>query len=376
AALSDEGSVTLSITSQGASSSSHSSTLAMSRTNSGSLHSFVVSHSATKSTLAMSRTNSGSLHSFVVSHSATNILFMTSSAFVSSSGTTPSTATLSRRLSVTATTSKSISSSTSITMNASRSRSATTGASASDTNGATLSHATVGGTASITPTTLTSHSTISSVTNTRSKASRSHSATRRTPSPSASTYCALVAADGATSLSSLNPLDAGTILYGELPPETVLDVSAASLSRAALLRSSPLGANVSLSLGGTIRGGPVDGWGLVSATVDVLPVDLLLFPLLTAVVPSTLLSTVVVGRTQSLVVLIGPPNATSPPRWLPTSLSTFRDVTLVLRLLLRCPTDQSITATVSVSVACPGEVQPLASEVRMAGSVAQYSTSF
>ncbi|CUF38354.1 Hypothetical protein, putative, partial [Bodo saltans] len=211
AALSDEGSVTSSV-SHDASSTSYSSTLATSRTRS-----------------------SGS-HSSVVGPSATNIVSMTSSTSLSRSGTTQSTATLSRRLSVTSTTSKSISSSSSITMNASWSRSATAGAAASHTMGATLSLATVGAAASITPTTLTSHSKTASVSNTRTKASRSHSGTQRSVSPSASTHCALVAADGAASLGSLNPFDAGTIINDELPAGTVLDTSAASLSRAALLR--------------------------------------------------------------------------------------------------------------------------------------------
>ncbi|CUG89340.1 GPI-anchored surface protein, putative [Bodo saltans] len=155
AALSDEGSVTPSVSHDA--SASYSSTLAMSRTNSGS-------------------------HSSVASHSATNIVSMTTCTSLSSSATV--------------TFSKLISSSTSITMNASWSRSATTEASASDTMGATLSLATVGASASITPTALTS------VSNTRSKATRSHSATRRTASSSSSTYCALVAADGAASLAA------------------------------------------------------------------------------------------------------------------------------------------------------------------------------
>ncbi|CUG06490.1 Hypothetical protein, putative, partial [Bodo saltans] len=131
-------------------------------------------------------------------------------------------------------------------------------------------------------------------------------------------------------------------------------------------------------LGGTIRGGPVDGWELVSALVQAFPIDSL-FPLVVATAPTTLLSTAVAGRTQTLAVLLDPPltfgTNPSSPRWLPTSLSTFRSVTLVLKLSLRCPTDHSISTDVSFEVPCPGQVQPLASEVKSASFVALYATS-
>lgn len=58
--------------------------------------------------------------------------------------------------------------------------------------------------------------------------------------------------------------------------------------------------NLSLSLGGTIRGDPVlDGWRVVGSVVNVFPSDSL-FPLLSAVVPVMLKSTTVGGRKQSL----------------------------------------------------------------------------
>lgn len=100
------------------------------------------------------------------------------------------------------------------------------------------------------------------------------------------------------------------------------------------------------------------------------------FPLLTSTVPFSLLSAAVVGRNQSLLLLLYPPNSTSPSRWLPSSLSIFRDVTLGLQLTIRCPTDESATSDVSVVVPCPGQVQPLASEVKSLSIVAQYSALF
>ncbi|CUG91795.1 Hypothetical protein, putative, partial [Bodo saltans] len=97
-----------------------------------------------------------------------------------------------------------------------------------------------------------------------SRASNSPSHTRRTATASASTYCALVPADGESSLGSLQPLTASSVPHGVIPlsiqTTSVLGTSPAPLTRSDLLRNVPLGANISLSLGGSIRGGPVDGW--------------------------------------------------------------------------------------------------------------------
>ncbi|CUG89613.1 transmembrane protein, putative [Bodo saltans] len=216
----------------------------------------------------------------------------------------------------------------------------------------------------------------SSPSRSNSQAAKSASITRR-PSPSATTYCALVPADGELAVGRLQVFNESSATSGAIPLRPSLlgtSPGAARVSRAVLLRNTPFGANLSLALGGTIRGGPVDGWRIVNVAMDVVPVNSLL-PLLTAVVPFTLMSDAVVGRTQSLAVMIDPSNATTPPRWLPASLSTFRDVTMVLQLSLRCPIDDAITAIVTVQVPCPGEVQPLASEVKAAGGVAQYSAS-
>jgi hypothetical protein len=152
-------------------------------------------------------------------------------------------------------------------------------------------------------------------------------------------------------------------------------VGAAAIGRAALLRNLPLMLNVSLALGGTIGSDMGDGWLLVSAVLNVLQAGPS-FPLLTAAVPFAVLSSDVVGRQQFLAIAISPPNSTSPPRWLPTSLSTFRAVTLELRLVLRCPTNPSIAVGIVVEVPCPGQEQPLTSEVKAAGIAAQYSTLF
>ncbi|CUG86610.1 membrane-associated protein, putative [Bodo saltans] len=280
------------------------------------------------------------------------------------------------------------------TRSVSTTMSSTIGPSASHSVVATVSNATVAVTFSLSlsltvtlsvtfsPTSLSvSAPTLSSLqslshSRSRSGASKSPSSTRRTTSLSASTYCVLVPADGGTSVGNLQPVEASTMSSGVIPLSTLAPATGvASLSRAALLRNVPFGANLSLSLGGTIRGGPVDGWGLVGAALDVLPAGSL-FPLLTAVVPFTLMSTDVVGQKQSLVLLLRPPNATTPARWLPTSLNTFRDVTLVFHLSLRCATDRSVTTVVNLRVPCPGEVLPLAAEVSAAASVAQYSTLF
>ncbi|CUG92165.1 membrane-associated protein, putative [Bodo saltans] len=218
----------------------------------------------------------------------------------------------------------------------------------------------------------------------RSGDSKSHSHTGNSSSASVTAFCALVPADGQSSVGSLQPLNVSVMPEDAIPIINTLttssgwnDTSVAPLSRVSLLRSVPLGVNLSLFLGGTIRGGSVDGWGLVRVTVNVLPVaGSSAFPFLTAVVPYTLLSNDIYHRTQQLLLLIFPPNATAPARWLPTSLSAFTDLTLSLQLSLSCPTEQSITIDVIVEVPCPGEVQPLASEVKIAGRVAQFSSSF
>ncbi|CUG86924.1 membrane-associated protein, putative [Bodo saltans] len=216
-----------------------------------------------------------------------------------------------------------------------------------------------------------------SVSRSRIVASKSSSMTGFSATKSASTLCALVPADGESSGGKLHPFLAN--VDGAMPLTPMTDVGlgnavrASRLNRSLLLRTAPLVANLSLSLGGTIRGDALDGWELLSVAMDVLLVDSQ-FPLLTAAVPFTVLSTKAAGRTQSLVVLFDPPRETM-PRWLPASLSTFRDVTLVLQLSVRCPANGSIIVLVTIVVPCPGEVQPLTSEVSNAASVARYSTS-
>ena len=96
-------------------------------------------------------------------------------------------------------------------------------------------------------------------------------------------------------------------------------------------------------------------------------------PLVTAEMPLTLLSANVVARQQFFAVVLRPPNTTG--RWFPSSLNTFRAVSLVVTLVLRCPTDPTISADVAVEIPCPGQEQPLAEEVKAAGTAALYSTS-
>ncbi|CUG93209.1 Hypothetical protein, putative, partial [Bodo saltans] len=212
-----------------------------------------------------------------------------------------------------------------------------------------------------------------SVTSSSSKATRTASSTRRTPSPTATMYCALVPADGTNSVGRLQRFNSTALvsvpIVGTVSASTF--VSAASISRAVLLQNLPLGMNISVSFGGTIRGGPADGWALVSATMDVVAANAVV-PLVTAEVPLTLLSANVVDRQQSFAVVLRPPNATG--RWLPSSLSTFRPVSLVVTLVLRCPTDPTITVDVAVEIPCPGQEQPLAEEVKAASTAALYST--
>ncbi|CUG93631.1 transmembrane protein, putative, partial [Bodo saltans] len=158
-------------------------------------------------------------------------------------------------------------------------------------------------------------------------ASITASITTRTPSPSVTMYCALVPADGTSSVGSLQRFNSTALslvpIVGTVSASTF--VSAAPINRAVLLQNLPLGMNLSVSLGGTIRGGPADGWTLISATINVAASDSIL-PLLTAVVPFTLLSANIVGREQTFVVVLRPPNTTG--RWLPSSLNTFRAVSI------------------------------------------------
>jgi hypothetical protein len=76
-------------------------------------------------------------------------------------------------------------------------------------------------------------------------------------------------------------------------------------------------------------------------------------------------------------VLLSAPTADSggSPRWLPSSLTAFRAAVLAVTLVWRCPADPSVTASVVLRVPCPGEAQPLAAEVKAAGTAAQYSAA-
>ncbi|CUI14300.1 GPI-anchored surface protein, putative [Bodo saltans] len=233
---------------------------------------------------------------------------------------------------------------------------------------------------SISSTMSSSQSPSSSVqTPSRSGTTESHSHSQRTPSTSATFYCAMLRADGETSAGNLHPFNWSNVpdRVIALSPEIVAlrtsSAVATPVSREDILQSLPLGSNLSLSLSGTIRGGQVDAWGLVRVKMDVTTVGSS-FPLFTDIVRATIMSTTVIGRKQLLTLLLHPPNATTPPRWLPMSLSRFRSVTLVLQLSLLCPTSDSITSDVIVELPCPGEDQPLASEVKAAGTVAQYSS--
>ncbi|CUG13641.1 transmembrane protein, putative, partial [Bodo saltans] len=197
-------------------------------------------------------------------------------------------------------------------------------------------------------------------------------------SPSSSIYCALVPANNARSVGGLMALAESSSSYVTIIPESTVNVSltSQSLERGILLLPSKFALNLSLQLGGTIRGGPVNGWALVSVLLNVLSTDAL-FPLLTDSLSFTVNSTNVVDREQTLVIVLQPPRfSAKDPRWLPTSLSTFRTVTLHITLLLRCPTDPNVTSDVIVIVPCPGELQPLASEVKSAGIAAQFLSFF
>ncbi|CUG88630.1 membrane-associated protein, putative [Bodo saltans] len=208
-----------------------------------------------------------------------------------------------------------------------------------------------------------------SVTSSSSKATKSASSTRHTPSPTVTMYCALVPADGTNTVGRLQRFNSAAVvsvpIVGTVPMSTF--VSEAPISRAALLQNLPLGMNLSVSLAGTIRGGPADGWALVSATMNVVAANSVV-PLVTAGMPLTLLSANVVARQQSFAVVLRQKKN-------PSSLNTFRAVSLVVTLVLRCPTDHTISADVAVEIPCPGQEQPLAEEVKAAGTAALYSTS-
>ncbi|CUI14948.1 Hypothetical protein, putative [Bodo saltans] len=206
-------------------------------------------------------------------------------------------------------------------------------------------------------------------------ASPSTSATRTDDSRSHTPafHCALLLSDGATSAGTLEQFNANA-------PEEVVALApangtllAAPVSRSAVLRNPPLAVNLSFFLGGTIRRGLQDAWRPTRVMLNVLPADAS-FPLLTAAVPFTTESIVTLYRNETLVLLLYPPNSKSPPRWLPSSLSTFRDVTLVLQLTIRCPTDESATSDV-IGGAVP-RAGALESEVKSLSIVAQYSALF
>ncbi|CUG91400.1 membrane-associated protein, putative [Bodo saltans] len=265
---------------------------------------------------------------------------------------------------------------------------------------ATLSSTGSGRTPSFTPKTLSAQSTTTlsstrcvtrsasvSVSDTISSsiATKTPSTTRRTSSSSVTIFCALIPADGSTSVGTLQSFDTDLISHplidvvsaaptqeAALATLNASNIVAESIGRAILFQNLPFGVNITISLGGTIRGGPVDGWRTDRVVISVLDGNSEL-PLSSAsVVPFIVIFTKVVGRQQFLAIELQTPTATS--RWLPSSVSTFRAVSLVITLVLECPTDASITDDVVVVIPCPGVEQALVAEVKAASRATQYST--
>lgn len=199
-----------------------------------------------------------------------------------------------------------------------------------------------------------------------------YSATKHQASPSISEYCSLVPAV------SGDVVTLQTILIQSADNATtgMVALNAAGISRQNLLASAPLVANLSLTLGGPFRGddGASDGWSLVGVWLDVLAADLTAPVLLTASVKFTVLSSSVVGRDEAVVVVLRPPNASGVAQWLPTALSAFSAVTLQFRLSLQCPTNVATMQDAVVTVLAPAQVVSLATEVKAASTVAQYSS--
>jgi hypothetical protein len=222
-----------------------------------------------------------------------------------------------------------------------------------------------------------------------SRPTESRSITRRTLSPSPTLYCALgLPPDGGSILPLTHdaaPASAAVVLVLEDAAPAAprpLVASAASVARALLLVPDlAFAVNLSLRLSGSIRSGrPLDdAWNLTRAVLNVLQdSNGAAVPLLTSDAPFTTAHTMIAGRQQFTAVFLSAPTTNSSsgtPRWLPESLSTFRATTLAITLVWRCPTDPRAFVSILLQVPCPGEAQPLASEVKAAGTAAQYSAS-
>jgi hypothetical protein len=211
--------------------------------------------------------------------------------------------------------------------------------------------------------------------------------TRCMPSPSPSLYCALSLPLGGDAI--LQPLRLD--VDGAVPESTtvvlVLDnaslplplvLTTAGVARSLLLIPDLiLAVNLFLVSGFVRSGRPLDdAWVLSHVVLNVLAVGAFI-PLRTDAVPFAASPTVLGGRHQFTAVFLSAPavDSVGAPRWLPASLTVFRSTTLAFTLVWRGPADADITASVSIQVPCPGEVLPLATEVKAAGIAAQYSAS-
>jgi hypothetical protein len=206
----------------------------------------------------------------------------------------------------------------------------------------------------------------------------------RTPTPSPSLSCALGLPPKGGSIHPLTgdavpAVTAVVLVLDDAVPPQALVAAATGVARSLLVVPGLLLAvNLSLRLSGSVRssGRPLDdAWTLIHANLNVLQdAGGAAVPLLTEAVAFTTAHTTLAWRQQFTTVILSTPSTRhSPPRWLPASLSPFRVVMLAITLVWRCPEDPSITTSVVVQVPCPGDAQPLAAEVKAAGTAAQYS---
>jgi hypothetical protein len=153
-------------------------------------------------------------------------------------------------------------------------------------------------------------------------------------------------------------------------------IVATPLARGILLASNAtIGLNLSLLLvDDAIDHNDLLAWTLHSATRDVVmaPQSSSEYTLPNAAAPVFLQSFVRTSRvTASFVCVLDAPA----PGWLPADVSPFRDVTLVLRIVLRCPADQTQRRDFVIEVPCPG-YRTLASAVSVGATASQFTASF
>jgi hypothetical protein len=141
-------------------------------------------------------------------------------------------------------------------------------------------------------------------------------------------------------------------------PEGV--ITSAPLSRRALSSDLPLALNLSVVVlrdsGGNSSGSADDRWRLVRITLD-RQAEASSRSVESLNISFTTIATMIEdGEHVWVACLMYPP----PSHWLPTSWSEVRAATLVLRLVLQCPTDANATSMIKVEVPIPAKDQHLA----------------